>query len=84
MSRQLDQRLKERERVIVGPILDRKDEEMLDKDSRRCVSDLRDHSADVLGVDEFGSGNKQTLSLHLLEVFFISDLEDETRVLTCF
>lgn len=34
MSRQLDQRLKERERVIVGPILDRKDEEMLDKDSR--------------------------------------------------
>lgn len=38
-------------------------------------SDLRYHSADILGVDEFNSRNKQTLTFHLLKVLLILHLQ---------
>lgn len=46
-------------------------------------ADLRYHSADVLGVDEFSSGNKQTLPPHLLKVFLILHLQGGGDIKVC-
>lgn len=41
-----------------------------------CVcTDLGYDSADVLGMDEFSSRNKQTLTLHLLKVLLVFHLQ---------
>lgn len=46
-------------------------------------TDLRYHSTDVLGVDEFSSRNKQTLTLHLLKVLLILDLQGRGDIRVC-
>lgn len=46
-------------------------------------TDLRYHSTDVLGVDEFSSRNKQTLTLHLLKVLLILHLQGGGDISVC-